>query len=104
MTSLFENIGTVQDGMATLTRGPKVQDSPDAGVLVTTGGAVTFDNVRFNYNGERQVLDGLSLSIRPGEKIGLVGRSGAGKSTLINLLLRFYDVDSGEIRIDGQPA
>ncbi|WP_163028338.1 ABC transporter ATP-binding protein, partial [Pseudomonas viridiflava] len=102
MTSLFENIGTVQDGMETLTRGPKVQDAPDAGVLVTSGGAVTFDNVSFNYNGERQVLDGLNLSIRPGEKIGLVGRSGAGKSTLINLLLRFYDVDSGEIRIDGQ--
>ncbi|WP_339101718.1 ABC transporter ATP-binding protein [Pseudomonas sp. G166] len=102
MTSLFENIGTVQDGMATLTRGPKVQDAPDAKVLVTTGGAVTFDNVSFNYNGERQVLDGLSLSIRAGEKIGLVGRSGAGKSTLINLLLRFYDVDKGEIRIDGQ--
>jgi ATP-binding cassette subfamily B multidrug efflux pump len=102
MTSLFENIGTVQDGMETLTRGPKVQDAPDAGVLLTTGGAVTFDNVSFNYNGERQVLDSLSLSIRPGEKIGLVGRSGAGKSTLINLLLRFYDVDKGEIRIDGQ--
>jgi ATP-binding cassette subfamily B multidrug efflux pump len=107
MTSLFENIGTVQDGMATLTQGPKVQDAPDAAVLKTTGGAVTFDNVSFNYNGERQVLDGLNLAIRPGEKIGLVGRSGAGKSTLINLLLRFYDVDSGEIRIDGhagQPA
>ncbi|MDE1164340.1 MAG: ABC transporter ATP-binding protein [Pseudomonas sp.] len=102
MTSLFENVGTVQDGMATLTRGAKVQDAPDAGVLQTRGGAVTFDNVSFNYNGERQVLDGLSLSIRPGEKIGLVGRSGAGKSTLINLLLRFYDVDSGAIRIDGQ--
>ncbi|MCS3471480.1 ATP-binding cassette subfamily B multidrug efflux pump [Pseudomonas sp. JUb42] len=102
MTSLFENIGTVQDGMETLTRGPKVQDAPDAGVLLTNGGAVTFDNVSFNYNGERQVLDSLSLSIRPGEKIGLVGRSGAGKSTLINLLLRFYDVDKGEIRIDGQ--
>jgi ATP-binding cassette subfamily B multidrug efflux pump len=102
MTSLFENIGTVQDGMATLTQGPKVQDTPDATVLKTTGGAVTFDNVSFNYNGERQVLDGLNLAIRPGEKIGLVGRSGAGKSTLINLLLRFYDVDSGEIRIDGQ--
>ncbi|WP_085677400.1 MULTISPECIES: ABC transporter ATP-binding protein [unclassified Pseudomonas] len=102
MTSLFENIGTVQDGMATLTRGPKVQDAPDAGVLETRGGAVTFDNVSFNYNGERQVLDGLSLSIHPGEKVGLVGRSGAGKSTLINLLLRFYDVDRGEIRIDGQ--
>ncbi|WP_411384291.1 ABC transporter ATP-binding protein [Pseudomonas sp. L7] len=102
MTSLFENIGTVQDGMVTLTTGPKVQDVPNAGELVTHGGAVSFDNVRFNYNGERQVLDGLSLEIRPGEKIGLVGRSGAGKSTLINLLLRFYDVDSGEIRIDGQ--
>ncbi|WP_416424326.1 ABC transporter ATP-binding protein [Pseudomonas sp. App30] len=102
MTSLFENIGTVQDGMATLTRGPKVQDRPDAGTLVTRGGAVTFDHVSFNYNGERQVLDGLSLNIRAGEKVGLVGRSGAGKSTLINLLLRFYDVDSGTIRIDGQ--
>ncbi|UTL83189.1 ABC transporter ATP-binding protein [Pseudomonas putida] len=102
MTSLFENIGTVQDGMETLTRGPKVQDAPNAGVLKTTGGAVDFDNVSFNYNGERQVLDGLTLHIRPGEKVGLVGRSGAGKSTLINLLLRFYDVDNGEIRIDGQ--
>ncbi|KPX96451.1 ABC transporter ATP-binding/permease protein [Pseudomonas amygdali pv. mori] len=102
MTSLFENIGTVQDGMETLTRGPKVQDAPDAAALVTTGGAVTFDNVSFNYNGERQVLDALNLSIRPGEKIGLVGRSGAGKSTLINLLLRFYDVDEGAISIDGQ--
>ncbi len=102
MTSLFENIGTVQDGMATLTRGPKVQDAPNAGTLVTKGGAVTFDDVSFNYNGERQVLDGLSLNIRAGEKVGLVGRSGAGKSTLINLLLRFYDVDNGVIRIDGQ--
>ncbi|MBV4484526.1 ABC transporter ATP-binding protein/permease [Pseudomonas sp. SWRI153] len=102
MTSLFENIGTVQDGMATLTSGPKVQDAPDAKVLQPAGGEVVFDNVSFNYNGERQVLDALSLHIRPGEKIGLVGRSGAGKSTLINLLLRFYDVDRGEIRIDGQ--
>lgn len=102
MTSLFENIGTVQDGMETLTRGPKVEDAPDAKALVTRGGAVTFDNVSFNYNGERQVLDALSLTIRPGEKIGLVGRSGAGKSTLINLLLRFYDVDKGSISIDGQ--
>jgi ATP-binding cassette subfamily B multidrug efflux pump len=102
ITSLFEDIGTVQDGMGTLTRGAKVQDVPDASVLATSGGAVTFDNVSFNYNGERQVLDGLNLSIRPGEKIGLVGRSGAGKSTLINLLLRFYDVDSGKISIDGQ--
>ncbi|MCE1117693.1 MULTISPECIES: ABC transporter ATP-binding protein [Pseudomonas] len=102
MTSLFESIGTVQDGMATLTRGPKVQDAPNAGVLQTRGGAVSFDKVSFNYGGERQVLDDLTLHIRPGEKVGLVGRSGAGKSTLINLLLRFYDVNSGTIRIDGQ--
>lgn len=83
MTSLFENIGNVQDGISTLTRGPKVKDDPDAAVLQTTGGAIAFNNVSFNYNGERQVLDGLNLNIRPGEKIGLVGRSGAGKSTLI---------------------
>ncbi|WP_426153482.1 ABC transporter ATP-binding protein [Pseudomonas sp. DC3000-4b1] len=102
MTSLFESIGTVEDGMSTLTHCSKVVDAPNARQLVTQGGAVTFDHVSFNYNGERQVLDDLSLSIRAGEKIGLVGRSGAGKSTLINLLLRFYDVDSGVIRVDGQ--
>ncbi|TLP65428.1 MULTISPECIES: ABC transporter ATP-binding protein [Pseudomonas] len=102
MTSLFESIGTVQDGMDTLTRGPKVQDAPNAGQLQTHGGAVSFEQVQFNYNGERQVLDGLTLHIKAGEKVGLVGRSGAGKSTLINLLLRFYDVNSGVIRIDGQ--
>ncbi|MFA5488338.1 MAG: ABC transporter ATP-binding protein [Candidimonas sp.] len=102
MASLFENIGTVQDGIATLTRPLKVQDAPDAATLKVTRGEVVFDNVSFNYNNERQVLDGLSLTVRPGEKIGLVGRSGAGKSTLINLLLRFYDVQGGQIRIDGQ--
>ncbi|MFT3801909.1 MAG: ABC transporter ATP-binding protein [Burkholderiaceae bacterium] len=102
MTSLFENIGTVQDGIATLTKVPKVQDVPGAAPLRVTRGEVEFDEVFFNYNGERQVLDGLSLKVRAGEKIGLVGRSGAGKSTLINLLLRFYDIDRGRIRIDGQ--
>ncbi|MGD9944220.1 MAG: ABC transporter ATP-binding protein [Burkholderiaceae bacterium] len=102
MATLFENIGTVQDGIATLTRPIKVQDAPDAAVLVVTRGEVEFDNLSFSYDGERRVLDGLNLKVRPGEKIGLVGRSGAGKSTLINLLLRFYDVESGRIRIDGQ--
>ncbi|MFT0850253.1 ABC transporter ATP-binding protein [Achromobacter sp. F4_2707] len=102
MTSLFESIGTVQDGIATLTHPPKVEDAPDAVPLQITRGEVEFDNVFFNYNGERQVLEGLSLKVAAGEKIGLVGRSGAGKSTLISLLLRFYDLDSGQIRIDGQ--
>lgn len=102
MASLFENIGTVQDGIATLTRSVKVQDVPNAPALSVTRGEVVFDQVSFNYNGERQVLTDLSLTVKPGEKIGLVGRSGAGKSTLINLLLRFYDVQGGQIRIDGQ--
>src|SRR5690606_17404677 len=102
MTTLFENIGTVQDGIGTFTRVAKVQDIPNAATLEVNRGEVEFDDVSFNYNGERQVLSGLSLRVRPGEKVGLVGRSGAGKSTLINLLLRFYDVDQGQIRIDGQ--
>jgi ATP-binding cassette subfamily B multidrug efflux pump len=102
MTTLFENIGTVQDGMATLTRAANVQDVPGAPALKVSRGRVEFDNVFFDYHGQRRVLDGLSLTVYPGEKVGLVGRSGAGKSTLINLLLRFYDVDGGRIRIDGQ--
>jgi len=102
MASLFENIGTVQDGIATLTRATQVQDAPDAGVLTVTRGAVAFDRVSFSYDGVRPVLQDLTLTVQPGEKIGLVGRSGAGKSTLITLLLRFYDVTGGQIRIDGQ--
>jgi ATP-binding cassette subfamily B multidrug efflux pump len=102
MTSLFENIGTVQDGIATLTRPARVQDAPDASELKVGRGKVTFEQVAFNYNGERQVFDGLNLTVRPGEKVGLVGRSGAGKSTLISLLLRFHDVQGGRICIDEQ--
>ncbi|OZI43098.1 multidrug ABC transporter ATP-binding protein [Bordetella genomosp. 4] len=102
MTSLFEAIGTVQDGIGTFSRKVKVQDQPGASALQITKGEVVFDQISFNYNGNRQVLDGLSLTVKPGEKIGLVGRSGAGKSTLVNLLLRFYDVDAGRICIDGQ--
>jgi ATP-binding cassette subfamily B multidrug efflux pump len=102
MTTLFENIGTVQDGIGTFTRAANVEDATGAQALEVTHGEVEFDQVCFNYNRERQVLDKLTLTIRPGEKVGLVGRSGAGKSTLINLLLRFYDVDSGQIRVDGQ--
>lgn len=102
MTSLFEQVGTVQDGLNTLTRRPRVQDRPDAEALQVTRGEVRFDTVRFAYGAGEPVIDGLSLVIKPGEKIGLVGRSGAGKSTLVNLLLRFYDVQQGRILIDGQ--
>ncbi len=67
-----------------------------------TQGEIRFDNIRFNYGGERQVINGLNLTIKPGEKIGLIGPSGAGKSTLVNLLLRLYDLNGGRILIDGQ--
>ena len=102
MASLFENIGTVTDGMNTLSRPHAIVDAPDAPELVVPRGEVLFDDVGFAYGGKRQVIEHFSLTIKPGEKIGLVGRSGAGKSTLVNLLLRFYDVESGRLLIDGQ--
>lgn len=102
MASLFEHIGTVQDGINTLSKPHTVLDRPTAPALKVTQGDVHFDNVCFAYGGQRTVIDGLNLRIRPGEKIGLVGRSGAGKTTILNLLLRFYDVESGRVLIDGQ--
>jgi ATP-binding cassette subfamily B multidrug efflux pump len=102
MASLFENIGTIQDGIATLTRPRQVLDRPDAKPLQVTRGEVRFENVRFGYGKPQPVIDNFTLTVRPGEKVGLIGRSGAGKSTLVNLLLRFYDIDGGRILIDGQ--
>ena len=103
---LFENIGTVQDGISTLTQTPAVADAPQARPLAVTRGDVRFENVSFAYEAGsgsgKPVISGLNLHIRPGEKVGLVGRSGAGKSTLVNLLLRFHDVQGGRILIDGQ--
>jgi len=103
MTGLFENIGTVQDGMNTLSRPRTVLDAPAARQLDVPRGEVRFSKASFRYaDGGRRVIDELTLTVRPGEKIGLVGRSGAGKSTLVNLLLRFHDLESGRILIDGQ--
>lgn len=103
MTSLFENIGTVQDGMKTLSRPRTVLDAPDARTLEVPRGEVRFEHASFRYgDGSRRVIDDLTLTVAPGEKIGLVGRSGAGKSTLVNLLLRFHDLEGGRILIDGQ--
>ena len=102
MASLFENIGTVQDGLATLTRPRAVLDQPGARPLQVPRGEVKFDNIRFSHGKDTPVIDNFSLTVKPGEKIGLIGRSGAGKSTLVNLLLRFYDLESGRILIDGQ--
>jgi ATP-binding cassette subfamily B multidrug efflux pump len=102
MTSLFENIGTVQDGISTLTRPRAVVDAPGATTLAVPRGEVCFDHMTFSYGKGKPVIDDLCLTVRPGEKIGLIGRSGAGKSTLVNLLLRFHDLSSGRILIDGQ--
>ena len=102
LASLFEHIGTVQDGIETLSRARSVLDRPGAKPLSVTRGEVRFDDVRFSYGGARKVIDDFALVIRPGEKIGLVGRSGAGKSTVVNLLLRLYDLEGGRILIDGQ--
>ncbi|TBO30058.1 ABC transporter ATP-binding protein [Aquabacterium lacunae] len=102
MAMLFEHIGTVQDGLNTLSRPAQVLDQPDAKPLVVQQGEVRFENVTFGYSADNPVISGLNLTIRPGEKIGLVGRSGAGKSTIVNLLLRFYDVSGGRVLIDGQ--
>ncbi|TCV95593.1 ABC transporter ATP-binding protein [Biostraticola tofi] len=102
VNGIFENIGMVQDGLNTIAQPVSVTDRPAAKDLQVRHGAIHFDNVNFNYGGDRPVISGLQLSIKPGEKIGLIGPSGAGKSTLVNLLLRLYDLDGGRILIDEQ--
>ena len=102
LSALFENIGTVQDGINSISRPQIVQDVENAPDLKVDRGEIRFDHVLFHYGKDQGVFDDLHLTIKPGEKIGLVGRSGAGKSTLVNLLLRFHDVEGGRILIDGQ--
>ncbi|WP_335925002.1 ABC transporter ATP-binding protein [Shewanella algae] len=102
ISSLFENIGTVADGMSTLSKPTRILDAEDAKAILVEQGQIDFDKVSFHYGEQSGVLEGLDLQIKPGEKVGLVGRSGAGKSTLVNLLMRFHDVEKGRILIDGQ--
>ena len=99
---LFENIGTVSDGMATLSKPQTILDKPNAPPLKVVRGEIKFDKVDFSYEAGKQLLQDFNLTIRPGEKVGLIGRSGAGKSTIVNLLLRFYEPQNGTISIDGQ--
>ncbi len=102
LAMLFEHIGTIRDGMGTLSKPHSIIDSPTAKPLVITRGEVHFEHIHFGYDAHKMVLHNFDLRINAGEKIGVVGRSGAGKSTLVNLLLRFYEVNQGKITIDGQ--
>ncbi|RQK62263.1 multidrug ABC transporter ATP-binding protein [Neisseria meningitidis] len=99
---LFENIGTVGDGMATLSKPHTILDKPNALPLKVSQGEIKFEHIDFSYEAGKPLLNGFNLTIRPGEKVGLIGRSGAGKSTIVNLLLRFYEPQSGTVLIDGQ--
>ncbi|TWD54362.1 ATP-binding cassette subfamily B multidrug efflux pump [Agrobacterium vitis] len=102
VSALFENIGTVYDGMEMMTKPHDIVDAADAKVLRADKGEIVYDKVRFHYGKTKGIIEDFSLTIKAGEKIGLVGRSGAGKTTLMNLLLRFYEVEAGAISIDGQ--
>ncbi|MCB4800871.1 ABC transporter ATP-binding protein [Methylobacterium brachiatum] len=100
---VFENVGVIQESMQTMARPHALVDAPEARDLVVKGGEIRFENVGFHYGrGDATVIEDFSLTIRPGEKVGLVGVSGAGKSTLASLLLRLYEVESGRILVDGQ--
>jgi len=103
VTGIFENIGVVQEGMETIAVPHAMSDRPQARELVVTQGEIRIEHLTFTYGRDdgRKVLDDLNLVIRPGERVGVVGRSGAGKSTLVNLLLRFHDLEEGSLRIDG---
>jgi ATP-binding cassette subfamily B multidrug efflux pump len=104
VTGIFENVGVVQEGMQTIAVPHQLVDAPDARVLEVTRGEIAIEGLSFTYgrSDALAVLDDLNLVIRPGERVGLIGRSGAGKSTLVNLLLRFHELEKGSIRIDGQ--
>jgi ATP-binding cassette subfamily B multidrug efflux pump len=102
LSSLFENVGIIREGMETIAQPIALPDAPGAAELVVRQGEITLDRVSHHYGRGKGGLRDVSLLVRPGEKVGLVGRSGAGKSTLVNLVLRFFDTEGGAIRIDGQ--
>lgn len=102
MSSLFENIGTVRDGMKVLAQPQSIREPVVSSRLKVSEGRIEFRDVQFHYGKDSGVIEHLNLEINAGEKIGLVGHSGAGKTTLCNLLLRLYNVESGQILVDGQ--
>ncbi|WP_036840673.1 ABC transporter ATP-binding protein [Pleomorphomonas oryzae] len=102
LSDLFESVGTLDDTVRSLSKPQLITDRPHAKPLIVKGGGIDIDHLSFGYGSGRLAIDDLTLSIAPGERIGLVGHSGAGKSTLVSLLLRLYDISEGSVRIDGQ--
>ncbi|MBP1852584.1 ABC transporter ATP-binding protein [Rhizobium halophytocola] len=102
LNGIMRNIGTIQNSAELISRPIGLVDAKDAQTLNVRQPNIRFEGVSFGYGHKGPVIDDLTLEIRPGEKVGIVGRSGAGKSTLVNLLLRFYDVEKGRILVDGQ--
>lgn len=102
LMAIFSHVGEVEDGMKTLTPAHQLTDAKNAKRLNVTDAQVTFENVSFGYGGETGGINGINLTIKAGEKLGIVGASGAGKSTLVALLLRLYDPETGRVLIDGQ--
>lgn len=102
VNGIFENIGMVQDGLQTIAQPISVTDREPAPRLEVARGEVRFEHVAFHYGKKSGIIGDLNLTIKAGEKIGLIGPSGAGKSTLVNLLLRLYDLQDGQILVDGQ--
>ncbi len=102
VTNLFQNLGVVSEGMETIAQPITLTDSDSATALEISGGSLQIENLSHHYGRSSGGIDALSLNIKAGEKVGLIGRSGAGKSTLLKLLLRFYDAEAGRVLIDGQ--
>ena len=102
LSSLFQNVGVIKEGMETITDPIDLTDAPGAAELVVSRGEIVFDEVSHHYGRGSGGLDRISLTIAPGERVGIVGRSGAGKSTLVNLILRFFDTEGGTVRVDGR--
>jgi ATP-binding cassette subfamily B multidrug efflux pump len=102
VSNLFGDLGALRQSLDSVGKPLEIVDTPDAAELVVSGGAIALSDVRHHYGKDDGGLEGLSLAIAAGEKVGIVGRSGAGKSTLVNLILRFFEAEAGRIEIDGQ--
>ncbi|MGY4426745.1 ABC-type multidrug transport system fused ATPase/permease subunit [Bradyrhizobium sp. JR6.1] len=102
LVDVTQHVARLTEALATLLQPHELKDHPEAEVLVKSGAAIAFNNVSFRYPGGLQVFERFSLRIQPGQRVGLVGQSGGGKSTLFTLLQRFYDVEQGNITVDGQ--